>query len=81
MRQPLFYNFSVLDLTIHNYHLRPSTTTHSIGGFYGAVSNYCFGGMDDAGKLMGLAPYGKANAIKLKPFMLKIVGLLLMKTC
>lgn len=69
--QALIKDFSVLDLTRHNYHLRPSTTTHSIGGFYGAVSNYCFGGMDDAGKLMGLAPYGKANAIKLKPFILK----------
>ena len=34
---------------------------HSIGGMYSAASNYCFGNMDDAGKLMGLAPYGKAT--------------------
>lgn len=36
-----------------------STTQHSIGGLYSGVSKYCFGNMDDAGKLMGLAPYGK----------------------
>ena len=34
------------------------TIEHSIGGFYSAASNYCFGNMDDVGKLMGLAPYG-----------------------
>jgi len=36
----------------HNY--------HSIGGVYAAISNYCFGNLDDAGKLMGLAPYGRS---------------------
>ena len=35
------------------------TTNHSIGGFYSAISHYCFGNMDDVGKLMGLAPLGK----------------------
>jgi len=34
------------------------TTKHSIGGLYSVFSNYVFGNMDDAGKLMGLAPYG-----------------------
>lgn len=34
-------------------------TEHSIGGFYAAISNYVFGNMDDAGKLMGMAPYGR----------------------
>lgn len=36
-------------------------TRHSIGGFYAAVSHYVFGNMDDVGKLMGLAPYGRAG--------------------
>jgi len=39
------------------------TTRHSIGGFYSAVSHYVFGNMDDVGKLMGLAPFGKAGTI------------------
>lgn len=39
--------------------IRMPTTYHSIGGLYAAGSNYCFGNLDDAGKLMGLAPYGK----------------------
>lgn len=38
--------------------LRMPTTYHSIGGLYAAASHYCFGNLDDAGKLMGLAPYG-----------------------
>lgn len=41
--------------------MHPNTTLHSIGGVYGAASAYAFGGMDDAGKLMGLAPYGRAG--------------------
>jgi carbamoyltransferase len=43
-------------------------TRHSIGGFYAAVSNYVFGNMDDVGKLMGLAPYGRAGAISRPAF-------------
>lgn len=43
------------------------TTKHSIGGFYNAVSQYIFGNMNDAGKLMGLAPYGK-NKLELNAF-------------
>jgi carbamoyltransferase len=39
--------------------IRMPTTYHSIGGLYAAASHYCFGNLDDAGKLMGLAPYGK----------------------
>lgn len=39
------------------------TTEHSIGGFYAAVSHYVFGNLDDVGKLMGLAPYGKPGAV------------------
>lgn len=43
--------------------VRMPTTQHSIGGFYSAVSQYVFGNLDDAGKLMGLAPYGVLGAI------------------
>ena len=39
--------------------MHPPTTKHSIGGVYSAVSEYVFGNMDDAGKLMGLGPYGR----------------------
>ncbi len=38
------------------------TTLHSIGGVYHAFSSYVFGGLDDVGKLMGLAPYGRVDA-------------------
>ncbi|MCB0697139.1 MAG: hypothetical protein KDC07_07225, partial [Chitinophagaceae bacterium] len=41
-----------------NNELRLPTTQHSIGGLYSVISGYVFGNMDDAGKLMGLAPYG-----------------------
>ncbi|HKX86165.1 MAG TPA: carbamoyltransferase C-terminal domain-containing protein [Flavobacterium sp.] len=44
------------------------TTRHSIGGFYAAVSHYVFGNMDDVGKLMGLAPYGKTGVFNMKAF-------------
>ncbi len=39
--------------------VEPPTTLHSIGGLYNGFSKYVFGNMDDAGKLMGLAPYGR----------------------
>jgi carbamoyltransferase len=48
-----------------------SSTKHSIGGLYGGMSFYCFGNMDDAGKLMGLAPYGRKGKITLPAFNLK----------
>lgn len=34
---------------------------NSIGDFYSAASGYCFKDMFDAGKLMGLAPYGNPS--------------------
>ena len=46
------------------YPMYPGTTMHSIGGVYAAVSHYVFRGMDDPGKLMGLAPYGRPNVFK-----------------
>jgi carbamoyltransferase len=35
------------------------TTQHSIGGLYAAASIYAVHGLEDPGKLMGLAPYGR----------------------
>ncbi len=42
------------------FDVRLPTTRHSIGGFYAAISHYCFGSLDDVGKLMGLAPLGSS---------------------
>jgi carbamoyltransferase len=42
-----------------NYPMHPTTTLHSIGGLYLAVSTYVFRGFEDPGKLMGLASYGR----------------------
>lgn len=56
---------------LEKYPMQPGTTMHSIGGIYGAVSRYVFGGMDDPGKLMGLAPYGKAGRYDFEIFDLK----------
>ncbi|WP_174849895.1 carbamoyltransferase family protein [Yersinia artesiana] len=41
---------------------------NSIGEFYEGIALYIFGELDCAGKLMGLAPYGRANAIDWQPF-------------
>lgn len=46
-------------------------TRHSIGGFYMAVSRYVFGNVDDVGKLMGLAPYGRPGAIRHSAFVMR----------
>lgn len=54
---PLFKDFSEVALARQSL-LQLPTTYHSIGGLYSAASHYCFGNMDDPGKLMGLAPYG-----------------------
>ena len=45
-----------------------NATRHSIGGFYSAVSHYVFGNLDDVGKLMGLAPYGRPGAVDAAAF-------------
>lgn len=64
----LVKDFSELGISAPPLPLSPDTTKHSIGGFYGAASRYCFGNMDDAGKLMGLAPYGKPGLTELSAF-------------
>lgn len=57
---PLIKDFSVMaEQTSSKFQL--PTTQHSIGGFYASISNYVFGDMDDVGKLMGLAPFGKSG--------------------
>lgn len=56
--------------------LKLPTTKHSIGGFYAAISHYVFGNMDDVGKLMGLAPYGKTGLIEKEAFEWKEASLL-----
>jgi carbamoyltransferase len=58
----LFKDFSPMAIGNGEQSLRMQTTEHSIGGFYSAVSHYVFGNLDDVGKLMGLAPYGKDGA-------------------
>jgi carbamoyltransferase len=60
----LFKDFSPMAAGNGQGALRMQTTEHSIGGFYAAVSHYVFGNLDDVGKLMGLAPYGKDGACK-----------------
>ncbi|PIQ46885.1 MAG: transferase [Cytophagales bacterium CG12_big_fil_rev_8_21_14_0_65_40_12] len=66
---PLFKDFSEVILTEKGPSKSLPTTAHSIGGFYAYMSNYCFGNMSDAGKLMGLAPYGKPTFTDLDAFL------------
>ncbi len=60
--KPLYKDFSPVALYKNDYPVKLPTSRHSIGGFYAMVSNYCFGDLSDAGKLMGLAPYGRPGA-------------------
>lgn len=66
---PLFKDFSEVKLFKDNSSLKLPTNYHSIGGLYHAASQYCFGNMNDVGKLMGLAPYGVLNG---KPPLFKL---------
>ncbi len=63
----LFKDFSPIENHAKST-LKLPTTKHSIGGFYAAISHYVFGNMDDVGKLMGLAPYGKEGLIGKEAF-------------
>ncbi|MFC4634417.1 carbamoyltransferase C-terminal domain-containing protein [Dokdonia ponticola] len=65
--QPLWKDFSTMTRH-HDYTLQLPSTQHSIGGFYAAISHYVFGNMDDVGKLMGLAPFGKSGVYELDAF-------------
>lgn len=57
----VFKDFSPWGSGMKGYPLHPPTTRHSIGGVYGAASKYVFRGLEDPGKLMGLAPYGRSG--------------------
>lgn len=59
--QPLYKDFSIINYLHQQGEVYLPTSNHSIGGLYSMAANYCFGSFDDAGKLMGLAPYGRKN--------------------
>lgn len=61
---PIYKDFSLLQLFGHAWPVHLPTNRHSIGGLYSMVSDYCFGNLDDAGKLMGLAPYGREGQFR-----------------
>lgn len=66
---PIFKDFSEVRLFQDTPSLKLPTNYHSIGGLYHAASQYCFGNLNDVGKLMGLAPYGVLNG---KPSLFKL---------
>jgi carbamoyltransferase len=68
--KPLYKDFSKMAEKSEGMFSLP-TTQHSIGGFYASVSHYVFGDMDDVGKLMGLAPFGKSGAYDFEAFEFK----------
>ncbi|HET7083413.1 MAG TPA: carbamoyltransferase C-terminal domain-containing protein [Rhizomicrobium sp.] len=68
---PLFKDFSPWGTGIREYPMHPPTTRHSIGGLYAAASRYVFRGLEDPGKLMGLAPYGRPGMFDFEAFELK----------
>ncbi len=65
----LYKDFS--PLSSRRYPMHPNTTRHSLGGMYLAASMYVFRGMEDPGKLMGLAPYGRPGVYDFEIFELK----------
>jgi len=67
----VYKDFSEVRLFENKHRLKLPTNYHSIGGLYSAASFYMFGNMDDAGKLMGLAPFGKSNG---KPPLFNLEG-------
>ncbi len=69
--KPLYKDFSIINYLHKPNQVYLPTANHSIGGLYSMASNYCFGDFDDAGKLMGLAPYGKPNIYAENLFILK----------
>jgi carbamoyltransferase len=68
--RPIYKDFSPFGPR-QRYPMYPATTMHSIGNAYLGVSAYVFRGMDDPGKLMGLAPYGRPNQFKEEMFTLR----------
>jgi carbamoyltransferase len=68
---PLYKDFSIINYLHKPHQVYLPTSNHSIGGLYSMASHYCFGDFDDAGKLMGLAPYGKKGIYNEQLFNLK----------
>ena len=68
--KPLIKDFSELAIANLDEFTLP-VTQHSIGGFYAAISHYVFGNLDDVGKLMGLAPFGKSGELDIAAFTFK----------
>ncbi len=68
---PIYKDFSPFRHTQPTKPLQMPTITHSIGGVYQVVSEYCFGSTDDTGKLMGLSPYGEKGVYTQPIFELK----------
>ncbi len=68
---PVFKDFSPWGTSVKTYPMHPPTTRHSIGGVYAAASKYVFRGLEDPGKLMGLAPYGRSGAFNHEVFDLR----------
>lgn len=68
---PVAKDYSPWGYRLRNYPMCPQTTKHSIGGLYQAASFYCLGGVDDSGKLMGLAPYGRPGIFQDEIFALR----------
>lgn len=56
--RPCYKDYSPWGYDLKEGVLDSAGTLHSIGGLYWAASIYCFRNFSDAGKLMGLAPYG-----------------------
>jgi carbamoyltransferase len=69
--RPVFKDFSLPGFNRKPYPMYPQPLMHSIGGLYKAVSKYTFGNLDDPGKLMGLAPYGRPGIYDFEIFDLR----------
>ncbi len=69
--QTVYKDFSIINYLHQPHQVYLPTSNHSIGGLYSMASNYCFGDFDDAGKLMGLAPYGEKGMYTEQLFILK----------
>ncbi|WP_341224410.1 carbamoyltransferase C-terminal domain-containing protein [uncultured Arcticibacterium sp.] len=67
----IWKDFSIMSSPNQKSNISLPTTLHSIGGFYNAISLYVFGDMNDLGKLMGLAPFGKSGIFKMEAFEFK----------
>lgn len=67
----IYKDFSPWGMANRRYPMYPNTTMHSIGGLYLAASVYVFNGFEDAGKLMGLAPYGRPGIYDFEIFDLR----------